>query len=340
MNVIDLRSDTVTKPTAGMLDAMMSAKVGDDVFGEDPTILALEEKVAKLFGKEAALFCTSGTQTNQIGIKLHTTPGGEVITHKESHVYKYEGGGIAINSLCSVKLHDGNRGRLTLQQVKESINNPSDVHLPLTQLVSVEDTANRGGGAIYDWNELKSISTFCRENKFKFHLDGARVFNALVETMIPTQEYGKVFDTISVCLSKGLGAPVGSVLIGTKEEMIRARRIRKAMGGGMRQAGFLAAAGIYALDNHIERLRMDHVHAQQIANTVKNCDWVQEVFPTPTNIVVIVLKPEIDLQGMIQKLKEKNILVVAFGPQMLRMVTHLDITHQMVDKVCEELKKM
>lgn len=340
MNVIDLRSDTVTKPTSGMLDAMMSAKVGDDVFGEDPTILALEEKAAKLFGKEAALFCTSGTQTNQIGIKLHTFSGGEVITHKESHVYKYEGGGIAVNSACSVKLNDGNFGRLTLQQVKESVNNPLDVHLPLTQLVSVEDTANRGGGAIYDVHELKSISNFCRENKFKFHLDGARVFNALVETMVPTQEYGQLYDTISICLSKGLGAPVGSVLIGTKEEMVRARRIRKVMGGGMRQAGFLAAAGIYALDNHVERLRMDHVHAKQIAETVKDCDWVKEVFPVPTNIVVVVLKPEVDLQGMIQKLKEKNILVVAFGSQMLRMVTHLDISHQMVDRVCEELKGM
>lgn len=340
MNVIDLRSDTVTKPTSGMLDAMMSAKVGDDVFGEDPTILALEEKAAKLFGKEAALFCSSGTQSNQIGIRLHTSPGGEVITHKESHVYKYEGGGIAVNSSCSVKLLDGNFGRLTLQQVKESVNNPLDVHLPLTQMVSVEDTANRGGGAIYDIHELKSISDFCRANKFKFHLDGARVFNALVETMIPTLEYGKIFDTISICLSKGLGAPVGSVLIGSKEEMLRARRIRKVMGGGMRQAGFLAAAGIFALDNHIERLRMDHVHAKQISEAVKECDWVQEVFPVPTNIVVVVLKPEVDLQGMIQKLKEKNILTVAFGPQMLRMVTHLDVSHQMVDKVCEELKNL
>jgi threonine aldolase len=340
MNVIDLRSDTVTKPTSGMLDAMMSAKVGDDVFGEDPTILALEEKAAKLFGKEAALFCSSGTQSNQIGIRLHTSPGGEVITHKESHVYKYEGGGIAVNSSCSVKLLDGNYGRLTLQQVKESVNNPLDVHLPLTQMISVEDTANRGGGAIYDVHELKSISEFCRTNKFKFHLDGARVFNALVETMIPTLEYGKIFDTISICLSKGLGAPVGSVLIGSKEEMLRARRIRKVMGGGMRQAGFLAAAGIFALDNHIERLRMDHVHAQQIGEVVKQCDWVQEVLPVPTNIVVVVLKPEIDLQAVIQKLKEKNILTVAFGPQMLRMVTHLDVSHQMVDKVCEELKNL
>lgn len=340
MEVIDLRSDTVTKPSPQMLDAMLSAKVGDDVFGEDPTILELQAKAAALFGKEDALFCSSGTQSNQIGIRLHTSPGGEVVTHKESHVYKYEGGGIAVNASCSVKLHDGNLGRLTLQQVKESINNPGDVHLPLTQLVSVEDTANRGGGAIYDVHELKSISEFCRANGFKFHLDGARVFNALVETQMPAHEYGQLFDTISICLSKGLGAPIGSLIIGSKEEMIRARRIRKVMGGGMRQAGILAAAGIFALENNIERLKTDHAHARQIGESVKNCNWVKDVFPVPTNIVVIRLKDEIDLNLIVQKLKEKNILPVPFGPQMLRMVTHLDISASMTEKVCEELKKM
>ncbi len=340
MSYIDLRSDTVTKPTPAMLDAMFAAQVGDDVFMEDPTISNLETKTALMFGKEAGLFCSSGTQTNQIGIRLHTTPGGEVITHKESHVYKYEGGGIAVNSGCSVKLHDGNRGRLTLQQVKESVNNPLDVHMPLTQLVSVEDTANRGGGAIYDFEELKSISSFCRENNFKFHLDGARVFNALVETQIPTKEYGSIFDTISVCLSKGLGAPVGSVLLGTKDEMVRARRIRKVLGGGMRQAGFLAAAGIYALENNIERLKTDHKNARVLAEEIKNCNWVEELFPVPTNIVVICLKKEINLQLLVEKLKEKNILVVPFGSQMIRMVTHLDISDSMIDQVCTEVKKI
>lgn len=340
MSYIDLRSDTVTKPTPAMLDAMFAAKVGDDVFMEDPTISNLETKTALMFGKEAGLFCASGTQTNQIGIRLHTTPGGEVVTHKESHVYKYEGGGIAVNSGCSVKLHDGNRGRLTLQQVKESVNNPLDVHLPLTQLVSVEDTANRGGGAIYDFEELKSISAFCRENKFKFHLDGARVFNALVETQIPAIEYGKIFDTISVCFSKGLGAPVGSVLLGTKEEMVRARRVRKVLGGGMRQAGYLAAAGLFALENNIERLKTDHKNARVLAEEIKNCHWVEELFPVPTNIVVICLKKEINLPALVEKLKEKNILVVPFGPQMIRMVTHLDISESMIDQVCTEVKKL
>jgi threonine aldolase len=340
MNVIDLRSDTVTKPTAAMLDAMMYAKVGDDVFQEDPTILELESMAAKIFGKEDALFCTSGTQSNQIGIRLHTTPGGEVITHKESHVYKYEGGGIAMNASCSVKLNDGNRGRLTLQQVKESVNNPADVHLPLTQLVSVEDTANRGGGAIYDIQELKSISDFCKKNNFKFHLDGARVFNALVETGVPAAEYGNMFDSISICLSKGLGAPVGSLIIGTKEEMIRARRIRKVMGGGMRQAGILAAAGIFALENNIERLKTDHFHARQIGEAVKKCEWVEDVFPVSTNIVVICVKENSSVALIVEKLKEKNILTVPFGPQMLRMVTHLDISAEMVNRVCEEIIKL
>lgn len=340
MNLIDLRSDTVTKPTPAMLDAMLQAKVGDDVFREDPTVLELENKAAKLFGKEDALFCTSGTQSNQIGIRLNTSPGGEVITHKESHVYKYEGGGIMLNSGCSVKLNDGNKGRLTLQQVKESINNPDDIHLPLTQMVSVEDTANRGGGAIYDFNELKSISEFCRDKKLKFHLDGARVFNALVETQIPAHEYGKLFDTISICLSKGLGTPVGSLIIGSKEDMIRARRFRKVMGGGMRQAGFLAAAGIYALENNIERLKTDHEHARLIGEVAKNCSWVKEVLPVQTNIVVICLHDSIDLNTVVEKLKAKNILSIPFGPQMLRMVTHLDISREMVNRVCEEIKDL
>lgn len=340
MTIIDLRSDTVTKPTEGMLDAMFAAKVGDDVFGEDPTVNALEEKAAKMFGKEAGLFCSSGTQTNQIGIRLHTSPGGEVITHKESHVYKYEGGGIAVNSGCSVKLLDGNYGRITLEQVKASINNPLDVHLPLTQLISVEDTANRGGGAIYNFEELKAISKYCRENNFKFHLDGARIFNALVETNIPTNEYGKLFDTISICFSKGLGAPIGSVLIGSKEEMIRARRIRKVLGGGMRQVGFIAAAANYALDNNIDRLKIDHEHARLIAEGIKNLNWIEEIYPVPTNIVVVKVKESILVQSVIDKLKEKNILVVAFGPQMVRIVTHLDISRLMVEQTIQELKRL
>lgn len=340
MSKIDLRSDTVTQPTDGMLEAMMNAKLGDDVFMEDPTVNALEDKVAKMFGKEAGLFCSSGTQTNQIGIKLHTTPGGEIITHKESHVYKYEGGGIAVNSGCSVKLLDGNYGRINLEQVKQSVNNPLDVHLPLTQLVSVEDTANRGGGAIYDFEELKAISKFCRENNFKFHLDGARVFNALVETNISTQDYGKIFDTISICFSKGLGTPIGSVLIGSKEEMVRARRIRKVLGGGMRQVGFLAAAANYGLDNHIDRLKVDHEHARLIATEIKSCEWIDEILPVPTNIVVIKVRSNVDVPHLIEKLKEQNVLVVAFGPQMIRMVTHLDISRLMVEETIDKVKKL
>ncbi len=265
--IIDFRSDTVTKPGAGMMEAMMKAKVGDDVFGEDPSINELETMTAAMFGMEAALYCPSGTMTNQIAIKCHTQPGDEVICDESSHVYQYEGGGIAFNSGASVKLLNGDKGRITAEQVLAAIQ-PDDAHRPHTSLVSLENTSNRGGGSCYDLEEIKKIKAVCAEKKLAFHLDGARLWNALVAKNETPKQYGEAFDSISVCLSKSLGCPVGSLLLGKKDLVKKARRIRKVFGGGMRQAGFLAAAGIYALQNNIERLSEDHKHAKQIADKI------------------------------------------------------------------------
>lgn len=336
--MIDFRSDTVTKPTEQMLEVMMKAPVGDDVFGEDPTVNELQSYAAELFGMEAALFCSSGTQTNQIAINVHVRPGGEVITHVDSHVYKYEGGGIARNSGASVRLIQGNRGMLTLEEVQQWINNPEDVHLPLTQLVSLEDTSNRGGGAVYDFQEIKRISAFCRANNFPLHLDGARLFNAMIENGADLKEYASQFDTISICLSKGLGAPVGSLLLGKSDFISKARRVRKVFGGGMRQAGIIAAGGLYALRNNIERLKFDHNHARMLEHTLKELSWVKEVVPVDTNIVVPILKDADIRDKIITKLEEKGIKIMAFGPGMLRFVTHLDISEHDIHRTQEALK--
>ncbi|MEN9999191.1 MAG: hypothetical protein RI922_2181 [Bacteroidota bacterium] len=336
--MIDFRSDTVTKPTKEMLEAMFKAPVGDDVFSEDPTVNELQEFAAAYFGKEAALFCSSGTQTNQIAINVHVRPGGEVICHKESHIYKYEGGGIAKNSGASVRLLQGDRGRLTVDEIAKWINNPEDVHFPLTQLVSLEDTANRGGGAIYDFEEIKKIKAFCVANNLPLHLDGARVMNALVETGIDPKEYAAQFDSISICLSKGLGAPVGSVLVGTKEFIKQARRVRKVLGGGMRQAGIIAAGGLYALKNNVDRLKIDHEHARKLEATLNQLDWVESVLPVQTNIVVTILKDPNQREAIIERLAERNVRIMPFGPGMLRMVTHLDIRSEQIEETCAVLK--
>ncbi len=338
--MIDFRSDTVTKPTPSMLDAMFNAEVGDDVFSEDPTINELQRFAADLFGKEDALFCASGTQTNQIAINVHVQPGGEIICHEESHIYKYEGGGIAKNSGASVRLLQGDRGRLKLDAIKKWINNPDDVHFPLTQLVSLEDTANRGGGAIYDFEEIKKIKRFCIENNFPLHLDGARLMNALVETNIDPKIYAAEFDSISLCLSKGLGAPVGSVLVGSKEFIKKSRRVRKVFGGGMRQAGIIAAGGLYALKNNVNRLREDHAHARQLEQELNSLEWVDSVMPVQTNIVVVILKDASKRDVIISLLAEHGIRIMAFGEGMLRMVTHLDISSEQIDETCSTLRKI
>ena len=338
--MIDFRSDTVTKPTPAMLYAMFNAEVGDDVFSEDPTINELQRFAADLFGKEDALFCASGTQTNQIAINVHVQPGGEIICHEESHIYKYEGGGIAKNSGASVRLLQGDRGRLKLDAIKKWINNPDDVHFPLTQLVSLEDTANRGGGAIYDFEEIKKIKRFCIENNFPLHLDGARLMNALVETNIDPKIYAAEFDSISLCLSKGLGAPVGSVLVGSKEFIKKSRRVRKVFGGGMRQAGIIAAGGLYALKNNVNRLREDHAHARQLEQELNSLEWVDSVMPVQTNIVVVLLREASKRDVIITLLAEHGIRIMAFGEGMLRMVTHLDISSEQIDETCSILRKI
>lgn len=330
--IIDLRSDTVTRPGPGMLQAMMSARVGDDVFGDDPTVNALEEKVAGMFGKEAALFCPSGTMANQIAIKCHTQPGDEVICDGGSHVYQYEGGGIAFNSGCSVKLIQGDRGRINADQVAASIN-PDNVHHPRTSLVVAENTSNRGGGSCYSTETLRNISEVCRNHSLKFHLDGARLFNALVAGGGKTEESGRMFDSISICLSKGLGSPVGSVLTGSAVFIRQARRIRKVLGGGMRQAGFLAAAGIYALDHNILRLQEDHDHAQSLGDFLQRLPYVTSIMPVETNIVIFKVDDHLEESDIIGRLAKKGVLTAGFGPHTIRMVTHLDINAAMIDKV-------
>jgi len=302
---IDFRSDTVTKPTEAMLQAMVTAKIGDDVFGEDPSVNELEHMSEQMFGMDAGLFCPSGTMTNQIAIKCHTQPGDEVICDESAHVYQYEGGGIASNSGASVKLLYGDRGRLNADQVKAAINE-DDNHKAHTSLVCLENTSNRGGGSCYDLNEIKKIKQVCRENDLALHLDGARLWNALVAKNETPKQYGEIFDSISICLSKGLGCPVGSVLLGKKDFIKKARRIRKVFGGGMRQGGFVAAAGIYALKNNIERLKEDHDHAKRIGNAIAGNSMTKSVFPVETNI--IIFETVTAATAIVEKLKNKNIL--------------------------------
>ena len=336
---IDLRSDTVTKPSKAMLDAMMSAPVGDDVFNEDPTVIALEEKTAKLFSQEAALFCPSGTMTNQIAIRCHTQPGDELICDVNSHIYNYEGGGISSNSGVQAKLVQGNRGRITAKHIEENINADYD-WLAHTSLVCLENTVNRAGGSYYEMDEIRSIKQFCDLKQLPLHLDGARIFNAIEESNYTTQDLGKQFDSISVCLSKGLGAPVGSLLLGTTAFIKKARRIRKVFGGGMRQAGFLAAAGIYALDHHIKRLKEDHIRAREIGKALSNLPYVESVLPVDTNIVIFNLTDKYTAATFEEALKPHNIKCAAFGKQTIRFVTHLDFTDDMLTKVIEVLKKL
>ena len=336
---VDLRSDTVTRPTPGMLDAMMSAWVGDDVFQEDETVNALENKAAQMFGMEAALFCPSGTMTNQIAIKCFTNPLEEVICDETAHVYRYEGGGIAFNSSASVRLLYGDRGRLTAELIEPHVN-PDNIHYPKSSLVVLENTVNRGGGSCYTIDQIEPIYHLCKMKGLYLHLDGARLFNALTVTGDDPKAYGRLFDGISICLSKGLGAPVGSLLLGSKATIHKARRIRKVLGGGWRQAGYLAAAGIYALDNHIERLAIDHANAKALGNAVSKLPFVTGVMPVDTNIVIFELDPKHDAEHFVETLSHKGIKCNTFGKQMIRFVTHLDLSPEMVDYTIETLSKL
>lgn len=337
--MIDFRSDTVTKPTEGMLEAMMKAAIGDDVFGEDPSVNQLEKKMAELFGMESALWCASGTMSNQVAIASHTKPGDEVVSEQESHVYYYEGGGIAYNAGCQTRTLAGNRGRIRAEQILGVIN-PDDVHRARTSLVCLENTCNRGGGSCYEMGEMKEIRKVCDDHQLILHLDGARLFNALVAKKQQPSDYGTIFHSISVCFNKGLGCPAGSVLLGSETFIRQARRVRKVFGGGMRQAGFLAATASYALNFHVERLATDHLHAKQIETALLAHPKIKMVLPVETNLVVFELIDEEDPQRFIQLMKEKNILLLTISKKRLRIVTHLDISSIMVDNFISTLKTL
>lgn len=336
---IELRSDTFTQPTAGLLNAMFEAKVGDDVFGEDPTINELESRTAAMFGMEAGLFCPSGTMTNQIAIKVHTQPGDEVICDELSHVYQYEGGGIAFNAGCSVKLLHGDRGRVTARQVLEAIN-PDDVHKAHSRLVVLENTANRGGGACYDFEEILRIREVARQNNLGFHLDGARLWNAMVARNETPQQYGAAFDSISVCFSKGMGTPVGSVLLGTSAFIQKARRVRKVFGGGMRQAGYLAAAGIYALDHHLPLLAMDHDNAKRTAAVLSEKSWVEEILPVETNILIFKTRKDTPAKSIVDRLAHEDVKCLTINANAIRFVFHLGVSQHDTDRLLDILHAM
>lgn len=336
---IDLRSDTVTKPSNGMIEAMMTAKLGDDVYAEDPSVNALEARVATMFGKPKALFFPSGTMANQTAIKLHTQPGEQLVCDAYSHVYNYEGGGVSFNSGVSCKLVDGHRGMMTAAQVEAAINPPDFYHSPLTSLVSLENTTNKGGGACWDYQEILKIKSVCDSHKLGLHLDGARLWNALISKSETPQQYGDVFDTISVCFSKGLGAPVGSVLVGNENLMNKALRIRKMFGGGMRQVGLLAAAASYALDHQYDRLKEDHQKAKEIAEVLNQLEAVSSVEPVETNIVIFKLSSNNSQDLFLNNLKSHNVLLSDMGGGKLRMVTHLDYTDAMHTNLLEILSK-
>lgn len=338
---INLISDTVTRPTQGMLEAMMGARVGDDVFKNDPTVNELEAKVANYFGMEAALFFPSGTMTNQTAIKIHTQPGDQLICDKYAHIYNYEGGGVSFNSGVSCRLVDGDRGMMTAKQVEESINPPDFYHSPLTTLVCIENTTNKGGGACWDFGELQKIRNVCDEHHLKYHLDGARLWNALVKKGEDPKAYGTLFDTISVCLSKGMGCPVGSVLVGSRKDIDKALRIRKVFGGGMRQSGYLAAAGIYAMDHHIDRLADDHSKAAEIGEILSELGYIKKVEPIETNIIIFEIdESKMTSKRFLDQLTENHVSIIGMGQGKLRIVTHLDYTDEMHRHFVKVLKSI
>ena len=337
--VIDLRSDTVTRPTPAMLDVMTNAPVGDDVYGEDPTVNLLEQKAADLFGMEAALFCTSGTMTNQIAIKVHTRPGDDVICHQLAHIYLYEGGGMMANSGVSVSLVGDENGSLTVAEIEAALHGP-DIHLPPSRLVALENTSNKGGGTCLDMQVMESIGALTKREGLSFHLDGARVFNAIVARQESPMAYGQLFDSISICLSKGLGCPVGSLVLGSRDFIREARRVRKRFGGGWRQAGFLAGAGIYALDNHVERLADDHRRANRLGECLSSLDYVDAVHPVETNIVIFKLKDPQRAEQFVNAMKAQHILLNPMGLGLLRLVTHLELSDEDIERTCDVMSSL
>lgn len=334
--MIDLRSDTVTKPTKGMLEAMFSAKVGDDVYNEDETVNQLQEKAARMFGMEEALFCPSGTMTNQIAMRILTQPQDEIICYSGAHIYKYEGGGLAYNSQVSTRLIDVKDGILTPADVTSNIN-PDNVHHPVTSVVALENSANRAGGTCYTLAQIEAVTGEARKHGLKTHLDGARVFNALVTTNDQAQDYGQHFDTISICLSKGLGCPIGSLVIGSKALIKKARRSRKVLGGAMRQVGYLAAAGIYALDHHIDRLTDDHQRAHTIAAHLASKSYVQNLVPVQTNLVLFDVPDTHLANRLLAHLKNHGVLAGMMDKLTMRFVTHLDFDDDQLDNFLKVL---
>ncbi len=337
--MINLISDTVTKPTAEMIDFMLQAEVGDDVFGEDPSVNRLESFAAGMFGMEAAMFCPSGTMTNQIAIKLHTNPLDEMICERTSHVYMYETGGYAFNSGVAVKLLDGTFGKIRPDQVKQAVNGDFD-WLPKSVLCVIENSTNKGGGNFYNLDEMAELSKTCKEVGLKYHLDGARLFNVLEEIDMDTKEFGKLFDTISICLSKGLGAPVGSLLLGSAKDIKRGRRFRKVMGGGMRQAGYMAAAGLFALKNNRSKLKVDNERAKTIGRLLAQQKSIIKVSPVKTNIVIFELDKKFSAEFVVNRLKSRGILTSAFGPYSVRLVFHLDIDDSMFEEISNSLNQL
>jgi len=336
--MIDVRSDTVTKPTAAMLESMLQAEVGDDVFGEDETVNELQRKAADLFGQEAALFCPTGTMSNQIGIKVHTQSGDEVICDELAHIYLYEGGGIAANSGASVRLLKGHNGRFTAEQVRENINRREDSHLPWTRVVAIENTVNKGGGCCWELREIERIRAVCQEHDIAMHLDGARLFNALVARDESPRDYGYLFDTISICLSKGLGAPAGSLLMGSRELIAKAHRHRKLLGGGMRQAGYLAAAGLFALEHNVKRLQEDHARARVLETELRSLAYVSTVLPAETNIVIFTLHEHLSTEAFLQKLQQQQVRALSIGRQTIRFVFHLNVSDAQLGALLEALR--
>jgi len=340
--MIDLRSDTITKPSAKMLDLMLNAKVGDDVYGEDPTVKKLESFIANYFGMEQAMFFPSGTMANQTAIKLHTNPGDQVIAHEYSHVYNYEGGGASFNSGVSFKLLKGEKGFFSSDQISDAINPKAFYHAPLSKLVCLENTTNKGGGACWNVSDFDEINSVCKKNNLGIHMDGARIWNSIVAKKDNPKLYGIYFDTMSVCLSKGLGCPIGSVLLGKKKFMDKALRIRKILGGGMRQVGYLAAAGLFALENNISRLSEDHIRAKEIASKFLDKSFVKKINDVETNIIIMELNEGFSKKTIIDYFSKNDVVFdwYSMGPKKIRIVTHLDYSetdHKYLLKIVDKL---
>ena len=335
-SIADFRSDTVTRPSKGMLNAMQEAPIGDDVLGDDPTVKYLESMASEIFGMEAGLFCPSGTMTNQIAINVHCNPGEELICSPLSHIYNYEGGGVAFNSGVQIRTAGDKYGRISAEEVESLIQPEIDVHAAQTSLIVVENTSNKGGGTCLGLTLLREISNISKKHGINYHLDGARLFNAMVRDNETPKQYD-FFDSISICLSKGLGAPIGSLLLSNKDFIEQGRRVRKRLGGGMRQSGYLAAAGIYALKNNINRLGEDHLLAQEIKDILKELDYIAEIKPVQSNIILFRVIKSVNPSDLFNHLQKNGVYIILMDKEWMRIVTHLDISKKHFQMLSESL---